>query len=206
MFFGRSKDHLFYQILIDASSNLVEASKLFRKNVENLKEKEKYAERLKELEHRGDELTHQLIQELNHTFVTPLDREDLFELAVILDDVLDGVEACAARFVYFHFDQTTPSLIQFADIHEKCAKLLHESFVALEKKDFKRIREISIEINELENDADNLMRKSLYELFKEPGDPIELFKIKEIYEKLEKVTDAYESLMNIMEGVVMKYA
>jgi predicted phosphate transport protein (TIGR00153 family) len=206
VFFLRSKDKVFYQTLIDAAGNIVEAVQLFRENVETLEEKEKYADKIKELENKGDDYTHLLFRELNKSFVTPMDREDLLQLAVKLDDVLDGIEACAARFVYFHIHQTTPLLIQFADNIEKCAQLLQEAFIALEKKDYERVRQISIQINDLENEVDRMLREGMYHLFANPGDPIEVLKMKEIYEKLENVTDTFEDLMDVMESVVMKYA
>ncbi|MBN2910925.1 DUF47 domain-containing protein [Polycladomyces sp. WAk] len=206
MLFNRAKDRVFYQTLIDAAANLVEAMQLFRENVETLEEKEQFAERLKELEDKGDEYTHLIIRELNQTFVTPLDREDILQLAVKLDDVLDGIEACASRFVYFRVHQTTPYLVQFADILERSAKYLHEAFIALEKRDYATIRKLSVEINLLENEGDRLMRESVGSLFENPTDPIELIKMKEIYEKLEGVTDTTEDLADVMESVVMKYA
>lgn len=206
MLFNRSKDRFFYQTLTDATLNIVEAVKLFRENVETLQEKEKYADIMKELESKGDEYTHLILQELDQTFVPPLDREDIMALAGHLDDVIDEVESCAARFVYYKIDQPTPYLIQFADGLVKCADLSHKAFVALEKKDFPSIRKISIEINELENEGDRLMRESVHTLFEEPVDLLNLIKMKEIYERLEDVSDTFEDLMDVMERVVMKYA
>ncbi|MFC7443306.1 DUF47 domain-containing protein [Laceyella putida] len=206
MLFNRSKDRLFFKLMVDATSNIADAVQLFRENVETLEQKESYAERLKELENKGDEYTHQLIKELNHTFVTPLDHEDILKLTYTLDDVLDGVEACAARFVYMQVDKTNSYLIQFGEILEKCARHLHDAFIALEKRDYDLIRKISIEINLLENEGDKLMREGIMELFAEPVDVVHLIKMKEIYERLEDVTDAFEDVMDIMESVVMKYA
>ncbi len=206
MLFNRSKDRFFYQTLNDATANIVAAVKLFKENVETLKEKEKFAERIKELESKGDGFTHLILQELDQTFVPPLDREDIMALANHLDDVIDEVEACTARFVNYKINETTPYLIQFADILEKSAALLQQSFAALEKKDFPTIRKISIEINELENEGDRLMRESISTLFEEPVDTLNLIKMKEIYEKLGNVTDTFEDLMDVMESVVMKYA
>lgn len=206
MLFNRSKDRFFYQTLTDATLNIVEAVKLFRENVETLQEKEKYADIIKDLESKGDEYTHLILQELDKTFVPPLDREDIMALAGHLDDVIDEVESCAARFVYYKIDNTSPYLIQFADNLVKCADLSHKAFVALEKKDFQSIRKIYIEINELENEGDRLMRESVHTLFEEPVDLLNLIKMKEIYERLEDVSDTFEDLMDVMERVVMKYA
>ncbi|MGA8944306.1 MAG: DUF47 family protein [Thermoactinomyces sp.] len=206
MLFNRSKDRIFYQTMVDATSNIIEAVQLFRENVETLEEKEKFAEQLKELEHKGDDYTHLIVRELNKTFVTPLDHEDILKLVNYLDDVLDGIEACAARFVYMHVNKTTPYLIKFGEVLEKSARHLQEAFLALEKRDFASIRRISIEINSLENEGDKLMRESISSLFEEAVDPIELIKMKEIYQKLEGVTDSFEDVMDVMESVVMKYA
>ena len=203
------KDRVFYKIMIDITRNILEAAQIFRENVENmgsLKEIRMYAERIKDLELKGDEYTHLLIRELNLTFVTPLDHEDIFKLASCLDDVLDGIEACAARFLYFHVDHSTPSLIRFADNLLECAEHLHHAFISLEKRDYDAIREVSVKINLLENEADKLMRESISALFEPPINILELIKMKEIYERLEYITDAFEDVMDIMESVVMKYA
>lgn len=206
MLFNRSKDSVFYQTLVEAAGNIVEAMQLFRQNVETLEHKEEYAEKLKDLENKGDEFTHLLVRELNQTFVTPMDREDILQLALKLDDVLDGVEACASRFVYCYVDKTTPYLMQFAEILEKSAEFLLEAFIALEKRDFNSIQKYVVEINLLENQADRLMRESVGSLFEDPKDPIELIKMKEVYEQLEGVTDTAEDLADVLESVVMKYA
>lgn len=206
MLFNRSKEQLFYRVMVDATSNIMEAIQLFCENVETLDEKTKYADRIKELELKGDEYTHLVIRELNQTFVTPLDHEDILKLVSILDDILDGVEACAARFVYFHVDQPTPHLVKFGEILLQCARHLQEAFVSLQKRDYAMIQKVSIEINELENEGDRLLRECLSSLFQEPRDIIDVIKMKEIYEKLEAVTDTFEDLMNVMESVVVKYA
>ncbi|SFS46955.1 DUF47 domain-containing protein [Marininema halotolerans] len=206
MIFNRSKDSVFYHTLVEAASNIVEAMQLFRQNVETLQHKEDYAEKLKDLENKGDEFTHLLIRELNSTFVTPMDREDIKELAVKLDDILDGVEACASRFVYYNVEKTTPYLLQFGELLEKVAEHLQEAFIALQKRDFATIQNLVVEINLLENQADRLMRQSVGSLFDEQKDPFELIKMKELYEKLEGVTDSAEDLADVLESVVMKYA
>ncbi|TCS92358.1 DUF47 domain-containing protein [Hazenella coriacea] len=206
MLFNRKKDQLFYQIMLDATSNIAEAAQLFRENVETLEKKEEYAEKIKDLELVGDDYTHLLIQELNQTFVTPLDHEDILKLASHLDDILDGIEACAARFVYMHVDKSTPFLVMFAENIQNNARYLQDAFIALQKRDYASIRKASIEINNLENEGDKLMREGISSLFQETMDPIELIKMKEIYERLENVTDTFEDLTDLMESVVMKYA
>jgi uncharacterized protein len=204
--FNRSKDRLFFQMMLDVTGNIAEAAQLFRENVETLAEKESYAERIKELENKGDEFTHTLIQELNKTFVTPLDHEDILKLVFNLDDVLDGIEACAARFVYLHVDKSNPLIVKFAEVLQAGARHLQDAFAALEKRDYAAIRKASVEINRLENEGDKLMREGISKLFEEKVDLVELIKMKELYEKLESVIDSFEDVMDVMESVVMKYA
>ncbi|WP_191142350.1 DUF47 domain-containing protein [Polycladospora coralii] len=204
--FNRKKDLIFYRIMTDITANIGEAAQLFYENVETLSDKEEYAEKIKTLESKGDDYTHLLIKELNQTFVTPLDHEDLLTLAKDLDDIIDGIEACAARFVYMHVEKPTPYLLQFADLLRTGAQLIQEAFVGLEKRNYTQIRKISVEVNILENEGDKILRESISSLFEEPVDLVNLIKMKEIYEKLEAVTDTYEDLMDVLESVVMKYA
>jgi len=128
------------------------------------------------------------------------------DLAVKLDDILDGIEACAQRFVSFHVDTPTSYLMKFTEILEQSARHLQEAFISLEKRDFESIRKISVEINRLEDEGDQVYFECISELFEHPQDPIHLIKMKEIYQRLEEVIDTFEHLMNVMEGVVMKYA
>ncbi|MBS7531724.1 DUF47 family protein [Hazenella sp. IB182353] len=204
--FNRKKDLIFYRIMTDITANIGEAAQLFYENVETLSDKEEYAEKIKTLESKGDDYTHLLIKELNQTFVTPLDHEDLLTLAKDLDDIIDGIEACAARFVYMHVEKPTPYLLQFADLLRTGAQLIQEAFIGLEKRNYTQIRKISVEVNILENEGDKILRESISSLFEEPVDLVNLIKMKEIYEKLEAVTDTYEDLMDVLESVVMKYA
>jgi predicted phosphate transport protein (TIGR00153 family) len=186
--------------------NIAEAAELFRENMETLADKVTYAERIKDLETKGDEFTHQLIQELNKTFVTPLDHEDFLKLVFNLDDVLDGIEACAARFVYLHVEQSNPRFVKYAELLQEAAKNLQEAFFALEKRNYEAVRKASMEIQRLESEGDKLTREAIGKLFEEKTDPIDLIRMKEIYEKLESVIDRFEDVMDVMESVVMKYA
>ncbi|WP_124728099.1 DUF47 domain-containing protein [Staphylospora marina] len=206
MLFNRSKDRLFFQMMQDIVGNIAEAAELFRENMETLSDKVTFAERIKDLETKGDEFTHQLIQELNKTFVTPLDHEDFLKLVFNLDDVLDGIEACAARFVYLHVEQSNPRFVKYAELLKEAAKNLQDAFFALEKRDYEAVRKASMEIQRLESEGDKLTREAIGKLFEEKTDPIDLIRMKEIYEKLESVIDRFEDVMDVMESVVMKYA
>jgi predicted phosphate transport protein (TIGR00153 family) len=201
--FGSKGDTFFYQTLIDVTANIVEAIRLFRENVKTLEKKEEYSEQIKALESKGDEYTQLLITELNKAYYTPMDREDILQLAGKLDDVLDGVESCATRIVYI--DKPTNYLIQFGDLLEPLGKHLQDAFICLQKQDFTTLRKLCVEINMLEDEGDRLMRESVGSLFNPPVEVVELIKMKDIYERLERVTDAAEDIANILEGMIIKY-
>lgn len=202
----KSRDTFFYNTFVDAAANLVEAVRLFRENVETLEKKEEYYEQIKRLETKGDEYTHLLIKELHTTFLPPMDREDLLQLIVRFDDVLDDVEACASRFVYLHVDQSTPSLVEFADLLEELARHLQDAFIALQKQEYEKIPEIGKKVDEIEKKADQLAGRSIGSLYEEPADPIVLIKMKDVYKNLEKATDSGKNLVKVLESVAMRYA
>ncbi|WP_232345468.1 DUF47 domain-containing protein [Paenactinomyces guangxiensis] len=121
-----------------------------------------------------------------------------------MDDVLDGVESCSTRIVYI--DKPTNYMTQFADLLEPLGKHLKDAFISLQKRDFATIRKLCVEINMLENEGDRLMRESVSSLFNPPVEVVELIKMKDIYERLEKLTDAAEDIADILEGMIIKYA
>jgi hypothetical protein len=163
------------------------------------------ADEIKEVEHKCDFLTHEVIQRLNRTFVTPIDREDIHALVKALDDVLDHLDAAAARLVLYKIPAPTPALksatallVQSAEAICRAAGLLGDL------KNSAKILEICVEINRLENEADTLNRISIGNLFETEKDPIALMKWKEIYEVLEDATDRCEDVANVFEQIVLK--
>lgn len=188
---------------MDITSLIVEAAELFRENVENLEQREQYGERIKRLESKGDEFVQLLISQLNKEYFPPMDREDIFQLVAKLDDILDGIEACAERSLYI--EKTTPQLIRFADILVQTAKILQEAFTSLNDRRFEALHKATIEVNSLESEADQLLRDSLSELFFDPKDVVLLIKMKDIYERLEKTTDDAEDIADVFESMIIKY-
>ncbi len=159
------------------------------------------------IENEGDDLVHQLMDRLNKTFLTPLDREDIYQLCVRLDDVLDYIDAVAKRLVTFKIETLTPEAVEFVRIIE-CSVSEVEGGVRL-LRDLRRHEEIvrqCTRINQLENEADQVMRDALNRLFDGERNPIEIIKWKDLYEHLEIATDKCEDVANVIETVLVKYS
>ncbi len=157
---------------------------------------------IRDLEQKGDEVIHEIYVMLNQTFITPLDPEDLHSLSSHLDDVLDGIEDSAHRLVAYRLPEIPPTVVELSRIVRSCGETLRLAFVALSKD--KPLTEHCIEINRLEEVADQLVRSAVSDLFQNEKDPIQLMKLKEIYEFLETTTDACEDVADALQNVVVK--
>lgn len=205
-FFPRNNQ--FFDLFEEAAANIIEGAKLLLAMVNDFSNLEDYARRIKAVEHKGDELTHQTIIKLNQTFITPLDREDIHALTERLDDVLDYVEAASERLVLFNVEkpkgpELTDLVLTLVAATEEIARMVPRL------RDLRHAKEIlqgCVEVNRLENEGDRLLRQGLATLFRTEPNPLEIIKWKEIYETLEVGTDKCEDVANILEGVVLKYA
>lgn len=164
--------------------------------------------KIHQVEHEGDELVHQIMARLNKTFITPLDREDIHELTSRLDDVLDFVDAVAKRLVTFKVGEAPGYAVELARIiHESSKEVAVGIRLLRDLRQADAINRQCARINQLENDADQVMRDALNGLFNgDPKDPIEIIKWKDLYEHLEVATDKCEDVANIIEGVLVKYS
>ena len=163
------------------------------------------ADEIKEVEHRCDSLTHSIIQRLNQTFVTPLDREDIHALARSLDDVMDAIDAAASRIRIYKLDKVRFGGRELAKIITTSAFQVRAAMQTLEQKKGVVV-EHAIEINRLENEADRCHQEAVMRLFDEEHDPILVMKWKEALDFLEEATDRCEDVANVLEGVVVKHA
>lgn len=161
------------------------------------------AARIKTLEQKGDELIHEIYTRLNATFITPLDPEDIHSLSSHLDDVLDGIEDSAHRLLAYRLPQIPPMVVELCKIVHSCAQALEKAFEALGAD--KKVIEHLIEINRLEEVADQLVRDAVSDLFLNEKDPIVLLKLKEIYEFLEQTTDNCEDVADALQNVAVKH-
>ena len=160
------------------------------------------AVKIKTLEERGDELIHEIYHRLNATFITPMDPEDIHSLSSHLDDVLDGIEDAAHRMVAYRLDPIPPMVVELCKIVYTCARSLEEAFEALSRDE--PVLKHCIEVNRLEEVADQLVRNAVEELFLNEKDPINLMKLKEIYEFLEQTTDNCEDVADVLQNVSVK--
>lgn len=199
------KEEKFFILFQEMTKLLIEGAQLLKELTENYDKIEDFQKKIKDIEHEGDKKTHEIIQKLNKTFITPIDREDIYDLAAALDDILDLIDASAQRMSLYKIDSITSECRSFAFIILKSCQALDRAVRKMDKK-HEEVNESFVEINELENEADRVLRESLGKLFSEEKDPIRLIKWKEIYETLEKVTDKCEDAANIIETVVVKHA
>ena len=162
------------------------------------------ADEIKEVEHKCDFITHEIIQRLHRTFITPLDREDIHTLARTLDDVMDAIDASAAIVRLYQIDKVRPDARELARlVATSCAQVVI-ALKALERRH--GVAEAAIEINRLENEADRAHQNAVRRLFEDEQNPVAIIKWKEILDFLEAATDRCEDVANVLEGVVVKHA
>ena len=196
----------FFDMFADIAGNVIEGARVLHNLLEDwdYQRLPAVAREIKAIEHRGDEMTHQLLIKLNQTFITPFDREDIHALASSLDDVLDFIFGASNRLVTYKITQPSPSAKVLAGIILKQAEELRKA-VALLDKDHGVLAHC-VEVNRLENEADQVTYEAIGRLFDGGYDPITLIKLKELLEILEDATDKAEDAANVLETVVLKGA
>ncbi|MGH9554229.1 MAG: DUF47 domain-containing protein [Terriglobales bacterium] len=194
----------FFEMFAEMSGNLTEGARLMAQILADFKDVETRVQKLKDIEHRGDDMTHQILVKLNQTFLTPFDREDIHRLAASMDDVLDYVYAAGERLVMYKITDAPREAAQLAGFVVKQCEEIGKAVAMLEKHD--HVLDHCVEINRLENEADRVTRVCIGKLFESERDPIALIKLKELYEVLETATDKAEDVANVMESVVLKGA
>jgi hypothetical protein len=188
-----------------ASANIVEAVCLFREVAGDLTRVATGIEKLKDLEHQGDRITHETLDKLNTTFITPFDREDIHTLATRLDDILDATDAAGQRLIVYRITKVPPKFLELADLLVESAKEVQKAVLALpDRKKLTSAISSCVEINRLENEADVVHREALAELFDNAHDAIEVVKLKDLFSFLEEATDRCEDVANVIETIIMK--
>ena len=195
----------FFDLFEKQSEHIITAAALLSEMVHNFADARAKAHAIKEVEHQGDQVTHEIVKRLNTTFITPIDREDIHDLATRLDDVLDYIEAAAERLVVYRIKEPTSACRAMAEVIVRIVHATDSTIKCLRTMD-PGFHEHTVEVNRLENTADTLLRESLAALFDEQGDPIEVIKWKEIYETMEIVTDRGEDVVNVIEAIILKMA
>ncbi|MCJ7508902.1 MAG: DUF47 family protein [candidate division Zixibacteria bacterium] len=198
------REEKFFDLFKDSAKNVLVGAEALRDLVNNYQDIETKVRRIEDIEHRGDVITHEIINKLNKTFVTPLDREDIHQIASELDDVLDAIEGISSRLLIFKIKQLTPACIKLVDIVYQGAVQIEKVISDLEH--FDNLHPFCIEINRLENDADAISQNMIAQVLDEESDWRLAIKWKEIYGRLETAADHCENIANAIESIVVKNA
>jgi uncharacterized protein len=197
----------FFILFEESAINAAEVGKELQSMLYNWSTYEQYVRKIIELEHKGDGVTHEIIALVHRTFVTPFDREDIASLAHSLDDIVDYIEAAADAMNLYKIEQPTKRAQEMADIIVNITEEVSKAITELRQHlDLQKILKRSMEINRLENMADQVYREALAELFQDSKDIPYILKWREIYEYMETATDRCEDVANVLEGVALKYA
>lgn len=199
------KEVRFFDQFEQQSANIRRAAGLLHELVDEFSDARAKAHAIKELEHEGDVITHEIVRRINTTFVTPIDREDIHALVSRLDDVVDFIEAAADRLVVYRIKEPTSTCRALVEVIVKIAQATDGAIRCLRTM-APEYHTHAVEVNRLENEADALLREGLVALFEESTDPIDVIKWKDIYETLETVTDRCEDVANVIEGIILKMA
>jgi len=197
------RENIFYELFSASAANIMDGALLLQKLVNApVPQREDVHKQLRDAEHRGDDRTHSIMREVNSTFVTPLDREDIYRLASRLDDVMDFFEAAGDLIVLYKLEWLPREVQDLTDILVRAAELTSLAMPRL--KSLKNLSDYWIEINRLENDADKLYRRFVARLFDGEFDPLTVMKLKEVAEELEAAADAFENVADTVETIAVK--
>ncbi len=203
------KDRIFFPLLEKASFNLVTISKALYDALTTTSAEERIVliREIERIEHEGDKVTHEIMHQLSATFITPFDREDIHELTSAIDDILDHIHGSAKRIEIYKVTNISPAMIKLAELIQQAADELYKAIHELrDLKNTNTIREASIRINSIENHADDVFDNAVAKLFEEEKDAIELIKIKEVLQNLEKATDKCEDAANVLSSILVKHS
>ena len=209
---GKARDQAFFGAFTAHAKLCVEGSRKLAELLADPQQAEALAKEIKDLENEADGITHDTVKQLHETWITPLDRADIHDLITKLDDVLDMIEAVSERVAIFRVRDKNALAEQLADVLRRSCDALAKAvaLVPTVAKSSKEILEAAVEVNRLENEADDVYRKALGELFNpEPNtnvNALEVLKWREIFDYLENATDACEDVANVLEGIVLEYA
>jgi predicted phosphate transport protein (TIGR00153 family) len=200
------REEKFYDLFQASAQNMVEAAKRLKEMVDSWEHVEGKASEITELEHRGDTITHDIIARVHRTFVTPFDREDIVQLAHVLDDVTDFIHAAADSMFLYKVERPGKRARELADIIVQATEEVERVMPQLKKRIvLSQVIKRCVEINRLENVADRIYRSAIAELFADSTDMAHIIKWREIYAHMESATDRCEDVANVLEGVALKH-
>jgi len=198
----RPVDSTFYDLFAESAQHLLVGSALLAEMLAETSDHIGVAERMREAEHAADETTHAIVKRVNSTFVTPIDREDIYNLASALDDVMDMMDEAVDLILLYEVKALPEELSELADVIQRCAELTADAMPRLRSLD--SLEEYWIEVNRLENAGDKSYRRTLAQLFGGSFKALEVLKLKDIVQALEGAIDAFEKVANIVEQIAVK--
>ena len=196
------KEREFFDLFEEAGANIVRAAGLLERMIEQWPDHGELAREVVVCEQEGDRITHDIIQRLNQTFVTPIDREDIYDLASGLDDIVDWIEEVADFFGLYRVEASMEQAVQQAKLLNLSCEQIAKAIPRL--RNFEDIHHFTVEINRYENEGDRVVREALASLFEAGIDPMLVIRWKDIFERLEDAIDATERVANILEGITIK--
>ena len=201
------REEKFFKLFEGSAQNMVKAAQILKEMVYTWENVGERVSEITELEHEGDTITHQIMEQLHRTFVTPFDREDIAQLAHTLDDVTDFIQAAADAMLIYKVERPGQSARELSDAIVQSAIEVERAMPQLRHRvELRQILERCVEINRLENVADEVYRSAMSELFDNTMDIADVIKWREIYEHMESATDRCEDVSNVLEGVALKHA
>lgn len=207
MFNLSPKEDKFFDMFVTFSETIHKSSVLLKEFLMDVSNPQEKYTAIKDLEHEGDQLLHNIYEELNKSFITPIDREDIHMIGRTLDDIIDAIDVTSSRIVMFNIAEVKPQAIEFCDIIVQATKEIIKLMSELKTmKKSKILPNLIKDINHFEDEGDLIFREAISELFNGRTDTLEVIKWKEIFEKLEASLNRCENLANIVDGVVMKNA
>jgi len=201
------QDKKFFDLFEQSTQNMVKVARTLKEMVDTWEDIEDRLSEIEKLEHKGDATTHEIMAQLNRTFVTPFDREDIASLAQSLDDVVDFIYAAANAMLLYKVDRPGQRARELVDVIVEAVNEVEKSIPRLRHRgELKNVLPQCVEINRLENVADDIFRSAMAELFEDSSDMAHVIKWREIYLHMESATDRCEDVSNVLEGVALKYA
>jgi uncharacterized protein len=196
------KEREFFDLFEEAGNNCVRAAELLERMLQHWPDHAEIARDVLVCEHEGDRITHDIIQRLNQTFVTPFDREDIIALASGIDDVIDFIEEVADLLGLYRIEAPMDQAQQLATVLAQSCRAVNAAVPRL--RDLKSVRECTVEVNRLENEGDRISREAVASLFERGIDPMMVIRWKDIFERLEDAIDSTETAINILQGIIIK--
>lgn len=203
------RDKIFFPLFERATQNLVSIAKVLVQmvNTPDVTRRRTLIKEIERLEHIGDNITHEIFNELSANFITPFDREDIHELVTSIDDIVDYIHGSSKRIDLYKIETITPAMIKLAELTETSSQELHIAVSELaNKKNVYKIKEACVRINSIENHADDIFDNAIATLFDQEKDPIIIIKTKEVLAALETATDKCEDAANVLQTIIVKNA